>query len=130
MNTSRETEDFDIVENVFLGTLMSLLITIAILGNFLVCVAILTDAGLRTLSNLFFFSLAVSDLLVASLVMPFAMVNDLTGSWWFGKDFCKLWIAADVMSCTASIINILAISFDRYLHIKVCYKHSFHGSYS
>ena len=119
MNTSKEITDFDIVENVLLGTVMSLLITIAILGNFLVCIAILTDVRLRRLSNLFFFSLALSDLLVASLVMPFAMVNDLTGSWWFGKDFCKLWIAADVMSCTASIINLLAISFDRYVHIKV-----------
>ena len=107
------------MEDIFLWTLMSLLIAVAIAGNLLVCIAIVTDATLRKLSNLFFFSLAVSDLLVASLVMPFAMVNDLTGVWYFGQDFCKLWIAADVMACTASIINLLAISFDRYVHIKV-----------
>ena len=116
---TEENSTLATMEAIFLWTLMSLLIAIAILGNLLVCIAIVTDETLRKLSNLFFFSLAVSDLLVASLIMPFAMVNDLTGVWYFGHDFCKLWIAADVMSCTASIINLLAISFDRYVHIKV-----------
>ena len=121
METSLESSDLDIVEKVILGSLMTLLIAVAILGNLLVCIAVLTDSSLRKLSNLFFVSLAVSDLLVASLVMPFAMVNDLSVSFvdWFGKEFCKLWIASDVMSCTASIINLLLISFDRYVHIKV-----------
>ena len=113
----------DIVQKVILGTLMSLLIAIAIMGNLLVCIAVFTESSLRTLSNLFFVSLALSDLLLASLVMPFALVNDLTESFinWFGKEFCKLWIASDVMLCTASIINLLLISFDRYVHIKVFY---------
>ena len=121
METYPDDSDLVIVEKVILGTLMSLLIAIAILGNLLVCIAVLTDTRLRKLSNLFFVSLAVSDILVASLVMPFAMVNDLTLSFvdWFGKEFCKFWIASDVMSCTASIINLLLISFDRYVHIKV-----------
>ena len=121
----------DIVQKVVLGTLMSLLIAIAILGNLLVCIAILTESSLRTLSNLFFVSLALSDLLVASLVMPFALVNDLTESFvdWFGKEFCKLWIASDVMLSTASIINLLIISFDRYVHIKVCRHISFYILY-
>ena len=119
METS--SDNFDILEKVILGSLMTVLITVAILGNLLVCIAVLTDSSLRKLSNLFFVSLAVSDLLVATMVMPFAMVNDLTVSFgdWFGKEFCKIWIASDVMSCTASIINLLLISFDRYVHIKV-----------
>ena len=124
METTSMSKDPDIVEKVALGILMSVLITIAILGNLLVCIAVLTDATLRKLSNLFFVSLALSDLLVASLVMPFAMVNDLTISFvdWFGQEFCKFWIASDVMLCTASIINLLLISFDRYVHIKVILK--------
>ena len=78
--------------------------------------------------SMFFVSLALSDLLVASLVMPFALVNDLTESFvdWFGEEFCKLWIASDVMLSTASIINLLIISFDRYVHIKVCLHISFY----
>ena len=117
-NTHQE-QTLELVQNIFLGILLSLLIAVAIIGNLLVCIAIVTDDSLRKLSNLFFFSLAVADLLVASVVMPFALVNDLLGEWWFGQEFCNLWIAADVMSSTASIINLMAISFDRYVHIKV-----------
>ena len=65
------------------------------------------------LSNLLFISLAVADLLLSSLVMPFAIVNDLSGEWMFGKDYCNLWISTDVMCCTASIISLLAISLER-----------------
>lgn len=66
------------------------------------------------LSNLFFVSLAVADLLLSTLVMPFAIVNDLSGEWMFGRDYCNMWIATDVMCCTASIISLLAISLERY----------------
>ena len=88
-------------------------ITAAILGNILVCVAIATDRNLRKLSHLFFVSMALADLLMATVVMPFALINDISGSWSFGGHFCKLWIATDVMSSTASIANLLAISLDR-----------------
>jgi hypothetical protein len=50
---------------------------------------------------------------VATVVMPFALINDISGTWSFGGHFCKLWIATDVMSSTASIANLLAISLDR-----------------
>ena len=65
------------------------------------------------LSNLLFISLAVADLLLSALVMPFAIVNDLSGEWMFGKDYCNLWISTDVMCCTASIISLFAISLER-----------------
>ena len=65
------------------------------------------------LSNLFFISLAVADLLLSALVMPFAIVNDLTGQWAFGAEYCNLWISTDVMCCTASITSLLAISLER-----------------
>ena len=62
------------------------------------------------------FSLALSDLLVGAVVMPLALINDLSAHGWrFGQDFCKIWIASDVMCSTASILNLMAISFDRYL---------------
>ena len=61
---------------------------------------------------LFQVSLSIADLLVASFVMPFALLNDL-GLWQMGMTFCEVWIAADVMCSTASIINLCAISLDR-----------------
>ncbi|XP_042203681.1 dopamine receptor 1-like [Homarus americanus] len=50
--------------------------------------------------------------------MTFALVNDLLGYWPFGERFCSTWIAFDVMCSTASIVNLCAISLDRYIHIK------------
>nr|BAM15634.1 dopamine receptor 1 [Gryllus bimaculatus] len=100
------------------GALLSLLIFLSIAGNVLVCVAIYTERGLRRIGNLFLASLAVADLFVAALVMTFAVANDLLGHWLFGEALCDTWIAFDVMCSTASILNLCAISLDRYIHIK------------
>lgn len=100
------------------GTFLSLLIFLSVAGNILVCVAIYTDRGLRRIGNLFLASLAIADLFVASLVMTFAGVNDILGYWIFGAQFCDTWVAFDVMCSTASILNLCAISLDRYIHIK------------
>jgi len=44
-----------------------------------------------------------------------------SGDWGLGDLLCDTWIACDVMSCTASILNLTAISVDRsasyYLHV-------------
>nr|pir hypothetical protein F15A8.5 - Caenorhabditis elegans [Caenorhabditis elegans] len=98
--------------------LFSVLIILALFGNLLVCAAILWDRSLRKQpENLFLVSLAVSDLLVSVLVMLFAAVNDILGYWPFGQFYCQFWISFDITTCTASILNLCAISLDRYWHI-------------
>ncbi|XP_054258462.1 dopamine receptor 1-like [Macrosteles quadrilineatus] len=94
-----------------------LLVTVCIVGNLLVCLAIYHDSRLRRTENLFIASLAVADLLVAG-VMIMAGINDLLGRWVFGAKLCHIWIAVDIMCCTASIFNLCAIALDRYTHIK------------
>lgn len=101
-----------------LTLLLALMVLVSVLGNILVCMAVTTDKTLRKLSNLFLVSLAIADLLVAIFVMPFAIVNDITGHWPFGHIACKLWISSDVMCSTASILNLCLISLDRYIRIK------------
>ncbi|XP_053822551.1 D(1) dopamine receptor-like [Vidua chalybeata] len=93
---------------------LSLLILSTLLGNALVCVAVLRFPHLRSkVTNLFVVSLAVSDLLVAVLVMPWRAASDLLGFWPFGA-FCDLWVAFDIMCCTASILHLCLISVERY----------------
>ncbi|EFX86123.1 hypothetical protein DAPPUDRAFT_23898, partial [Daphnia pulex] len=101
-----------------LGIFLAVIIFLSVAGNLLVCIAVYTDRTLRKVGNLFIVSLAISDLFVACLVMVFAVANDLQGSWIFGDQFCDIWVAFDVMCCTASILNLCAISMDRYIHIK------------
>ena len=62
-------------------------------------------------------SLAVSDLCVALLVMPVSLVYEVLGTWPFGATACDAWVAFDVLSCTASILNLCMISVDRYYAI-------------
>ncbi|XP_055055173.2 dopamine receptor D7 [Misgurnus anguillicaudatus] len=84
------------------------------LGNALVCVAVVRFHHLRCkVAYVFVVSLAVSDLLVASLVMPWKATAEIVGFWPFGR-FCEVWIAFDIMCSTASILNLCIISVDRY----------------
>ncbi|KAM6953829.1 D(1) dopamine receptor-like [Aplochiton taeniatus] len=96
------------------GCFLSLLILTTLLGNTLVCVAVTKFRHLRSkVTNFFVISLAVSDLLVALLVMPWKAVTEVVGFWPFGA-FCDTWVAFDIMCSTASILNLCVISVDRY----------------
>lgn len=37
--------------------------------------------------------------------------------WIFGDLWCSIWLAVDVWMCTASILNLCAISLDRYVAV-------------
>ncbi|KAH1017375.1 hypothetical protein HUJ05_008022 [Dendroctonus ponderosae] len=39
------------------------------------------------------------------------------GVWTFGDIWCRIWLAVDVWMCTASILNLCAISLDRYVAV-------------
>ncbi|XP_043911627.1 D(1C) dopamine receptor-like [Protopterus annectens] len=109
-----ETRDKEISVRVLTGCLLLLLILSTLLGNTLVCVAVIKFRHLRTkVTNFFVISLAVSDLCVAVLVMPWKAITEVAGYWLFGH-FCDTWIAFDIMCSTASILNLCIISLDRY----------------
>uniref|UniRef100_A0A4W3JE79 D(1B) dopamine receptor n=1 Tax=Callorhinchus milii TaxID=7868 RepID=A0A4W3JE79_CALMI len=104
----------ELAASVVTGSLLSLLILFTLLGNALVCAAVLRFRHFRTkVTNIFIVSLALSDLLVALLVMPWKAVAEVAGYWPFGA-FCDVWIAFDIMCSTASILNLCVISLDRY----------------
>ncbi|KAM3864871.1 D(1) dopamine receptor-like [Diretmus argenteus] len=96
------------------GCVLTLLIIWTLLGNFTVCAAVFHYRHLRAkVTNIFIVSLALSDLLVAVLVMPWKAVAEVVGFWPFGG-FCNTWLACDIMCSTASILNLCVISVDRY----------------
>lgn len=118
LSSDEEEDAWSLTTQCLVGAPLAIIIAMSVAGNLLVCLAIYTDRRLRKLGNLFLVSLALADLFVSSLVMTFAVPNDLTGRWLFGRRFCDTWIAFDVMCSTASILNLCAISLDRFIHIK------------
>lgn len=97
-----------------LAGLVGFLILFTIVGNVLVVIAVLTSRALKPPQNLFLVSLASADILVATLVMPFSLSNELMGYWFFGTVWCDIYLALDVLFCTSSIVHLCAISLDRY----------------
>ena len=93
---------------------VTVIMLVIVLGNTLVIAAVATDRNLKGVQNWFITSLAVSDLLVGLFIMPLSLANELMGYWIFGDVLCELWLAIDVLLCTASILNLCLISLDRY----------------
>ncbi|KFP25148.1 Histamine H3 receptor, partial [Colius striatus] len=100
-----------------LAFLMVLLALVTILGNVLVILAFIMDRNLRHRSNYFFLNLAISDFAVGVFCMPLYIPYSLTGKWRLGRGICKLWLVMDYLLCTASVFNIVLISYDRFLSV-------------
>ncbi|ERE69778.1 alpha-1D adrenergic receptor-like protein [Cricetulus griseus] len=43
---------------------------------------------------------------------------EVLGFWAFGRTFCDVWAAVDVLCCTASILSLCTISVDRYVGVR------------
>lgn len=99
------------------ATAITLMIIFTIFGNIMVIIAVLTSRSLRGPQNLFLVSLAAADILVATLIIPFSLANELLGYWYFKSLWCEIYLALDVLFCTSSIVHLCAISLDRYLSV-------------
>ncbi|XP_072026555.1 LOW QUALITY PROTEIN: probable G-protein coupled receptor No18 [Amphiura filiformis] len=116
---SEQTEDRHVfVFRIGQMIILPVLIVFGFVGNVLVCIAVFKIPKLRTVANYYIVSLAVSDTLVCAMIMPLALYQEINGgSWDIGAWICNLWVAIDVLMCTASIWNLCLISTDRFLAI-------------
>lgn len=112
------------VDFVSTAAFLSLVIFLALFGNGLVILAFFRFHVLRTITNYFVVSLAVADILVASLSMPFWMYFRLSALPKIPKDDQFLltvlyysWQYIDILCSTASIVNLCMISVDRHFAI-------------
>ncbi|XP_017790225.1 PREDICTED: 5-hydroxytryptamine receptor 2A [Habropoda laboriosa] len=87
-------------------------------GNILVCLAITREKQLQNVTNYFLMSLAITDLMVAVLVMPLGILTLVRGYFPLPSVYCLVWICLDVLFCTASIMHLCTISVDRYLSLR------------
>ncbi|XP_066570307.1 alpha-1A adrenergic receptor [Amia ocellicauda] len=107
----------DLTKAVALGLVLGLLILFGILGNILVILSVACHRNLQTVTHYFIVNLAVADLLLTSTVLPFSAIFEILGHWVFGRVFCNIWAAVDVLCCTASIMSLCVISVDRYVGV-------------
>uniref|UniRef100_A0A670ZTR2 Adrenoceptor alpha 1D n=1 Tax=Pseudonaja textilis TaxID=8673 RepID=A0A670ZTR2_PSETE len=106
------------LQSVGVGLFLAAFILLAIVGNILVILSVACNRHLRTVTNYFIVNLAIADLLLSTTVLPFSATLEVLDLWVFGRVFCDIWAAVDVLCCTASIMSLCIISVDRYIGVK------------
>ncbi|XP_076285604.1 serotonin receptor [Lasioglossum baleicum] len=113
-NSSADGFVFTDASMILRALVLGLLILVTVVGNLFVIAAILLERNLQSVANYLIVSLAVADLMVACLVMPFGAVYEINSRWSLGPELCDMWTSSDVLCCTASILHLVAIAVDRY----------------
>ncbi|BFZ03268.1 hypothetical protein BsWGS_06307 [Bradybaena similaris] len=99
-----------------------LLSTIGIIFNgFFIIVIMNTPSLAEVKTTKFIMSLSISDLFVSGIVMVFSvlvrMIPEVTEEDGTNRTACWMWASVSMAACTASSLNVCAISVDRYLSI-------------
>ncbi|XP_007892098.1 muscarinic acetylcholine receptor M3 [Callorhinchus milii] len=102
---------------VLIAFFTGILSLVTIIGNILVMVAFKVNKQLKTVNNYFLLSLAFADVIIGVISMNLYTTYIIMGRWALGNIACDLWLAIDYVASNASVMNLLVISFDRYLSI-------------
>ncbi|XP_043076483.1 trace amine-associated receptor 4-like [Puntigrus tetrazona] len=105
------------VIKVAMYVLMVLMILTTVFGNLLIIISISHFKQLQSPTHLIVRSLAASDCLLGSLVMPYSMVRSVEGCWYLGDVVCKVHSSLDMSFCISSLLHLSLISVDRYMAI-------------
>ncbi|XP_042315829.1 neuromedin-U receptor 1 [Sceloporus undulatus] len=95
-----------------------LIFVVGAMGNALTCLVIIRHRFMRTPTNYYLFSLAVSDLLVLLLGMPLE-IYEMWSNYPFllGSSGCCFKTLLFEAVCFASILNVTALSVERYIAV-------------
>ncbi|KAL7875917.1 hypothetical protein AOLI_G00108800 [Acnodon oligacanthus] len=107
----REPKDINQAVRIILYSLIFLL---GVLGNSLIITVLVRNRRMRTVTNLFLLSLAVSDLMLCVFCMPFTLIPNLMENFVFGSGICKTATYFMGISVSVSTFNLVAISLERY----------------
>ena len=98
-------------------TLAILICLASTLGNLLVVYVVNRDSRLKSLTNIFIDNLALTDIFMATLHMPFWVVSLYTGTWIFSETWCELSASIQFTLGVASILNMGLIALNRYIRV-------------
>ncbi|XP_041369647.1 probable G-protein coupled receptor 83 [Gigantopelta aegis] len=103
-----------VAENSILIIAYSILCVISLFGNSLVCYVILKNKRLHTATNFFIANLAISDLLVTCLNVPFNIIRHMMDDWLLGDFLCNLVNFSLMVSVYVSTYTLTVIAIDRH----------------
>ncbi|XP_049625585.1 neuropeptide Y receptor type 2 [Suncus etruscus] len=92
----------------------STIILLGVIGNSLVIHVVIKFKSMRTVTNFFIANLAVADLLVNTLCLPFTLTYTLMGEWTMGPVLCHLVPYAQALAVQVSTITLTVIALDRH----------------
>ncbi|XP_068198692.1 5-hydroxytryptamine receptor 1B-like [Antennarius striatus] len=107
-------EDSHVLFRAGVAVTLALVTCATTLSNAFVIATIYQSRKLHTPPNFLIASLAVTDLLVALLVMPISAQYTVSRTWTLGQVLCDVWLSSDITCCTASILHLCVIALDRY----------------
>ncbi|XP_075971381.1 tachykinin-like peptides receptor 99D isoform X2 [Anticarsia gemmatalis] len=93
------------------------MVVVATVGNLVVIWIVLANKRMRSVTNYFLVNLSVADAMVSTLNVTFNFTYMLNSDWPFGHFYCKFCQFIAVLSISASVFTLLAISVDRFVAI-------------
>ncbi|ETN60053.1 neuropeptide Y receptor type 2 [Anopheles darlingi] len=97
--------------------LYSSIFVLGVFGNVLVCYVVFRNKAMQTVTNLFITNLALSDILLCVLAVPFTPSYTFLGGWVFGKLLCHTLPLAQGCSVYISTLTLTSIAIDRFFVI-------------
>lgn len=95
-------------------TLFAIIFIVGVVGNILVCLVILKTPSMRSTRNYLIINLAVADITVALVCIPFDVIIRIYGDTWIlGAALCKIIWPSMTLVTTCSAATLAAISYDR-----------------
>lgn len=96
--------------------LFTIIFIVGVVGNILVCLVILKTPSMRSTRNYLIVNLAIADITVALVCIPFDVIIRVYGEHWvLGAGLCKIIWPSMTLVTTCSAATLAAISYDRYV---------------
>ncbi|XP_020622957.1 galanin receptor type 1-like [Orbicella faveolata] len=96
-------------------SLYILIFTLSCIGNSLVAIVIIRAKGTWTSANVLILNLALCDLILPTLSIPFDLaLEEVNYIWPFGSGMCRVLWPFQTAFSTSSSLTLVAISLDRY----------------
>lgn len=102
---------------IFFGVLYAFIFVVGIAGNVLVCYVVFRNKAMQTVTNYFITNLALSDILLCILAVPFTPLYTFLGKWVFGPPLCHIVPYAQGCSVYISTLTLTAVAIDRFFVI-------------